>query len=108
MKSIKTKMLLILLPLFAVTLIIMTLFSVQKSRTIITEQANEVAAETLQAAIQDMDGELDVIRYTAQNIARSVTAVYFKADINMYERMISKIVMDNDMISGLNKLIHEL
>ncbi len=100
MKSIKTKMLIILLPLFAVMLIIMSLFSIQQSRTIITEQANTIAEETLQAAIQDMDGDLEVIRYTAQNIARSVTAIYFKADLNMYERMLSKIIKDNDMISG--------
>ena len=100
MKSIKGKMLIILLPLFAVMLIVMSLFSLQQSQDIITKQANEVANETLQAAIQNMNGDLEVIRGTALTISRSVTAIYFKADINMYQRMLSKIIQDNDMISG--------
>lgn len=100
MKSIKGKMLVILLPLFAVMLIVMSLFSLQQSQNIITKQANEVANETLQAAIQNMNGDLEVIRGTALTISRSVTAIYFKADINMYQRMLSKIIQDNDMISG--------
>ena len=100
MKSIKGKMLIILLPLFAVMLIVMSLFSLQQSQNIITKQANEVANETLQAAIQNMNGDLDVIRGTALTISRSVTAIYFKADINVYQRMLSKIIQDNDMISG--------
>ena len=100
MKSIKTKMLIILLPLFAVVLIIMSLFSIQQSRTIITEQANTIAEETLQAAIQDMDGDLEVIRYTALNISRSVSAIYERADLKIYENMLSHIINDNDMISG--------
>ncbi|MCR4617653.1 MAG: methyl-accepting chemotaxis protein [Lachnospiraceae bacterium] len=100
MKSIKAKMLLSLLPLFAVMLIFMAVFSLQESNSIITEQANDIADETLQAAINEMDGDLDVIRYTALNIARSVSAVYVKANESTYQRMLGFIIQDNDMISG--------
>ncbi len=100
MKSIKAKMLVILLPLFAAMLIVMSLFSLQQSRNIISDQASDIAEQTLQAAIQDMNGDLEVVRYTALNIARSVSAAYLKADVGTYERMLSSIINDNDMISG--------
>ncbi|MBQ8138196.1 MAG: methyl-accepting chemotaxis protein [Lachnospiraceae bacterium] len=100
MRSIKTKMLVTLLPLFALVLIFMAIFSLQESRTIITDQAKQVADATLDAAINQMNGELDNIRFTALNIASAVSATYVKTTPQTYEMMLKRIIENNDMISG--------
>jgi methyl-accepting chemotaxis protein len=100
MKSIKTKMLIILLPLFAATLALMTIFSINESRSIISKQATTIAGETLTAAMNQMDGELGVIRSTAKTLGSSVSAVYIKGSDSMYESIFSQIIRDNDMVSG--------
>ena len=100
LKSIKTKMLITLLPLFAIVLILMAAFSLQESRTIITQQAKDIADGKLEAVINDMDGELNVIRYTALDIASAVSATYKTAKEVDFELMLTRIIDGNDMISG--------
>lgn len=100
MKSIKTKMILLLMPLFAVTLAVMTLIAINESKSIISSQATNIAGETLAAAMNKMDGELDAIRITAKTLRDSVSAVYTKGGDSMYESIFTKIVLDNDMVSG--------
>ncbi len=93
-------MLVTILPLFALVLLLMALFSLQQSRTIITEQAKDVADGKLEAVINDMDGELNAIRYTALDIASAVSSTYATADQKTYELMLTRIIESNDMISG--------
>ena len=100
MRSIKTKMLVTLLPLFALVLMFMALFSLQQSRKIITEQAKDVADGKLESVINEMDGALEVVRYTALDIASAVSSTYTAADQSTYELMLTRIIESNDMISG--------
>lgn len=99
-QSIKAKMLLGILPIFAGALIIMMIISAVKSNGIIMEQAEATASQTLQAAVNNMDGELQEVRRTAVNISRSVSATYKSADINAMKQMLCNIISDNSMVLG--------
>lgn len=99
-QSIKAKMLLGILPIFAGALIIMMIISAVKSNGIIMEQAEATANQTLQAAVNNMDGELQEVRRTAVNISRSVSATYKSADINAMKQMLCNIISDNSMVLG--------
>ena len=99
-RSIKAKMLAIILPLFAGALILMTVISALKSNAIITEQAEATATQTLQAAVNTMDGDLEEIRRTALCISRAVSATYQSASIDDIKTMLVDIIGDNDMVLG--------
>ncbi len=99
-QSIKVKMLLGILPIFAGALIIMMIISAVKSNGIIMKQAEATANQTLQAAVNNMHGELQEVRRTAVNISRSVSATYKSADINAMKQMLCNIISDNSMVLG--------
>ncbi|MCR5715580.1 MAG: methyl-accepting chemotaxis protein [Lachnospiraceae bacterium] len=99
-QSIKTKMLLCILPLFAGALIIMTIISAVRSNAIITEQVEGRANQTLQAAVNTMDGQLQEVRRTAIDISRAVSATYKSASMDEMKTMLCTIINDNDMVLG--------
>ncbi len=98
--SIKAKMLLSILPLFFGALIIMTIISDVKSNGIISGQVESRAAQTLQAAVNTMDGDLQEVRRTAIDISRSVSATYKSAKIEDLKNMLCAIIGDNEMVLG--------
>ncbi len=98
--SIKAKMLLGILPLFAGALIIMTVISAVRSNSIISEQVESTAEQTLQAAVNTMDGDLQEVRRTALNISRAVSATYRSASLEDLKNMLVSIIGDNDMVLG--------
>ncbi len=98
--SIKTKMLLAILPLFFGALIIMTIISEVRSNDIISTQVEATAAQTLQSAVNSMDNDLQEARRTAMNISRSVSATYKTVSMNEMKDMISEIIGDNSIILG--------
>ncbi|MCR4896391.1 MAG: methyl-accepting chemotaxis protein [Lachnospiraceae bacterium] len=98
--SIKAKMLIGILPLFAGALIIMTAISATRSNTIISEQVESTAQQTLQAAVNTMDGDLQEVRRTALNISRAVSATYRSASLEDLKNMLVSIIGDNDMVLG--------
>ncbi len=99
-QSIKAKMLLGILPIFAGALIILMIISAVKSNGIIMEQAEATATQTLQAAVNDMDGELQEVRRTAVDISRAVSATYKTSDMEAMKQMLCGIISDNDMVLG--------
>ncbi|MBQ8945942.1 MAG: methyl-accepting chemotaxis protein [Lachnospiraceae bacterium] len=99
-QSIKAKMLLGILPIFAGALIIMMIISAVKSNAIIMEQAEATATQTLQAAVNNMDGELQEVRRTAINISRAVSATYKTSDMEAMKAMLCGIISDNSMVLG--------
>ena len=99
-KSIKGKMLAIILPLFAGALIIMTAISAVRSNAIITDQVEATATQTLQAAVNNMDSDLQEVRRTALCISRAVSATYQSATVEDIATMLINIIGDNDMVLG--------
>ncbi|MCR5031228.1 MAG: methyl-accepting chemotaxis protein [Lachnospiraceae bacterium] len=99
-RSIKAKILLGILPLFAGALIIMTIISAVRSNAIISKQVEATASQTLEAAVNTMDGQLQEVRRSAMDISRAVSATYQSATLDDLKTMLVDIIGDNDMVLG--------
>ena len=100
MKSIQSKMLIIILPLVIVAILVVSLSGALISNRAISTQTDQTARQTLQAAGNMVDGKLETIRNTAQNISEMVSATYKTASMDDYEMSLSRIIKDNDMVLG--------
>ncbi len=100
MKSIKTKMLFMILPLVIVAILMVSIISVILSDHAITGQTNQTAQQTLHAAENMVNGDLEKIRSTAENISEMVSATYHSTGIDAYEMGLTRIIKDNPMILG--------
>ena len=100
MKSIKAKILLMILPMVVVTVIVVSLISTVLSDRAISEQTNQTAERTLKSAGNMVDGKLEAIRTTAENISEMVSSTYQNTQLDAYETSLTRIIEDNDMILG--------
>ena len=100
MKSIQGKIFIIILPLITVAILIVSILGTLISDRAISAQTNQTAQQTLQAAGNMVDGKLETIRNTAQNISEMVSSTYKTASMDDYELSLSRIIQDNDMILG--------
>ena len=100
MKSIKMKMLIMILPLVVAAILVISLISVNISDHAISAQTNQTAQQTLQAAGNMVNGDLDKVRNTAGNISELVGATYQNTSIDKYEMALTRIIEENDMILG--------
>ena len=100
MKSIKVKMLLMILPLVIAAILVISFISCLLSDRAISGQTDQTAQQTLYAAENAVNGDLEKIRSTAENISELVSATYHNANMDDYEMGLSKIIKDNPMILG--------
>ncbi|MBR1740475.1 MAG: methyl-accepting chemotaxis protein [Lachnospiraceae bacterium] len=100
MKSIKLKMLLMILPLVIAAILVISLISGLLSDRAISGQTDQTAQQTLFAAGNTVNGDLEKIRSTAENISEMVSATYHNTDMDDYEMGLSRIIRDNPMILG--------
>ena len=100
MRSIRGKMLITILPLVIVAIVVVSLIGAVISNRSISEQADQTARPTLRAAGNMVDGKLETIRNTAQNISEMVSSTYKTASMDDYEMSLSRIIKDNDMVLG--------
>ncbi len=100
MKSIQGKIFIIILPLITVAILIVSILGTLISDRAISAQTDQTAQQTLQAAGNVVDGKLETIRNTAQNISEMVSSTYKTASMDDYELSLSRIIQDNDMILG--------
>ena len=98
--SIKAKMLLVILPIVALAMSVATLISIRSSREIIVGEVNEKAQAHVATYANEVSGYLDVIRTTAINLSRTVSATYETASLEDYETLFVNVVKDNDMVLG--------
>lgn len=100
MKSIKTKILLTILPLVVITLFINSVISGKISDHAVTAQADETAKQTLLAAGNTVNSDLEKIRNTAENISELVSSTYQTTEIDAYGAALGRIIEDNEIILG--------
>lgn len=100
MKSIKTKILLMILPLVVLAIVSVSVISAKISDDAISTQTHQTAEETLEAAKNMVDGKLETIRITAEDISEMVGATYKNTSIDDYEQALTRIIEDNDMVLG--------
>lgn len=98
--SIRVKMLLGILPVLVAAMVLLTLISASRSKTIIINQVVDTANADLQANVNSVDSNLEQIRNTAENLARVVGASYKTTDMDTYGAMITDIISDNSSILG--------
>lgn len=69
--SIRVKMLLGILPVLVAAMVLLTLISASRSKTIIINQVVDTANADLQANVNSVDSNLEQIRNTAENPCQS-------------------------------------
>ena len=98
--SLKTKMLLCILPVMAIAMAILTYIAAQQLTSNLQSANKEYMNETVLANTNSLDGELEIIRTTAINIAEMVSTSYRFVEMDNYKGTISKIITNNDSILG--------
>ncbi|MBQ7679239.1 MAG: methyl-accepting chemotaxis protein [Butyrivibrio sp.] len=98
--GIKAKMLLVILPIVVIALAVLTYGSIKASQKIITEAVVEKTESYASSYSNQVDGYLSIIRATAVNLSRSVSATYETSTLDQYEALFSQVIQDNDMILG--------
>lgn len=98
--SIKTKILGIVIPVVAVSLIAMMLISVNVSRIYLGKEVDEKVSNALDANVNSIDSELKLVRNTALNISKFVSATYKTTDMSEYKAALSKLIEGNEMVRG--------
>ena len=98
--SLRTKMLLLILPIMALALVVATAYAATKSSTAITEATEGQIEQSVLANVNAVNGNLDVIKSTAANIAAVVATTYKVASTDSYATTISNIISGNDTILG--------
>ena len=98
--SLRAKMLLCILPVMAVAMIVLTYIAATSSRDAIRSATTTEMQQTLQANVNSVDGNLEIIRVTADNIAEMVSTSYRFVQMDNYKETITKIINQNDSILG--------
>ena len=74
--SIRSKVLLILIPVIAAAMIVMTVISALTCRDIVTSQIQTSMENSLSSISNSVTGQIDVVESTAKNIADMVSTSY--------------------------------
>ncbi|MBQ7584185.1 MAG: methyl-accepting chemotaxis protein [Lachnospiraceae bacterium] len=98
--GIKWRMLILILPVVIVSLVVVTLVSAKLSKTAIMEQSENHMQSELKANINDIDGNLEVIRTTAENLAVFTGETYTGMNMSGYARIFGSVAEANDLIRG--------
>ena len=98
--GIKWRMLALILPVVILALVIVTVVSASLSKKSINEQTGLYMNSELQANVNDIDGKLETIRTTAENLSIFVSETYGKMNMASYGKVFSGAVQANDLILG--------
>ena len=106
--SLRVKMLLFLLPILAAILIFLTYISASTSRTAIREATTTQMQQTLQANVNSVDGNLEIIRNTCVNIAAMVSTSYRFVQMDGYKetllRLSTRMIQYSVQVFGLSQI----
>lgn len=100
MKRIGIKMLLGILPVMILAMLILTKISGDTSQEIINDKIGEQMTWELQANVNEINNYLNVVKSTTENISGAVGATYQDTDMEVYEKMLTNIIWDNDLVMG--------
>ncbi len=98
--SLKTKMLLCILPVMAIAMIILTYIASQELSANIQEANTTSMFQQVTANATGVDSKLEIVRTTAVNIAEMVSTSYQFVTMDNYKGTLIKIINDNDTILG--------
>ena len=98
--SLRMKMLLGILPIVAISLILVTYISVSRFTSAFQTLTAEKAAQTLEANSNSVNTTLETLRNTATVLSNNVGTSYTYTDLENYEEIFSNVIKGNDVISG--------
>ena len=98
--SLKTKMLLCILPVMAAAMILLTYIAAQELSTNMQEINSNSMFSEVQSSASAVDAKLQIVRTTAVNIADMVSTSYKFVDMASYGGTLTKILNNNDSILG--------
>jgi methyl-accepting chemotaxis protein len=98
--SLRWKMLGSILPFIVLAMVLLTVISERTSSNIINEQiASHMTAE-LNASMNEINGDLSVVRGTAVDLASMVAGTYQSTTMEEYKVVFSEAVDNSDFLSG--------
>ena len=98
--SLRTKMLLCILPIMAIAMILLTYVASNQLSASIQAANTETMNETVIANANLVDGNLEVIRTTAVNMAAMISTSYQFVQMENYKVTFSKVISNNDSVLG--------
>lgn len=98
--SLRMKMLLGILPIVAISLILVTYISVSRFSSAFQTLTSEKAAQTLKANANSVNVTLENLRNTAEVLSNNVGTSYTYTDLESYGEIFSNVIKGNDVISG--------
>ncbi|HEX3021270.1 MAG TPA: methyl-accepting chemotaxis protein [Lachnospiraceae bacterium] len=98
-RKIRTKMLVIILPIIILALSLSTIISATTSRDIINKQTQETMDSELKLQILYITDQLNKVGNAANNLSRMV-GVSNSMELAQYEKLLGQIVKDNETVLG--------
>ncbi len=99
-KKIRTKMLVLILPVIILALVTLTAISAFSCTSMLSEQIQENMAVSLTAESRAVTEYLDVVESTATTLSRTVGNTYKTLTLTEYEDMLADVISDNDIVLG--------
>ncbi len=98
--SLRSKMLLCILPVMAAAMIILTYLASQELSTNLQSANTDSMYQNVTANAINVDSKLEVIRTTAINLSEMVSTSYRFVQMDNYKGTFTKVINDNDSILG--------
>ncbi|WP_180272595.1 methyl-accepting chemotaxis protein [Konateibacter massiliensis] len=99
-KSIRTKLLVFIIPIIVVSFAILIIYSIQSSENRVRSQIKATMESELSGQMDNINNELKGVTQIADSIADMVSATYQVETMSQYETMLQKIIFNNDIVSG--------
>ena len=93
-------MLIFILPVVVLALVIVTIVSASMAKKSIIDESDKYMQSELNANINDIDGKLESIRTTAEELSIFVGETYTGMNMSGYQRIFTAAVQANDLILG--------
>ena len=98
--SLRAKMLLCILPVMAIAMILLTVIATSKSKEAIRAATSKQMEENVVANVKGIEGTLDIVKNTANNITEMVSTSYKFVQMENYAGTLTEIIKQNDSVLG--------
>lgn len=98
--SLRFKMLGSILPFIIIAMLFLTVVSAITSRNIINKQIQDTMQAELNANMNEINANLDVVRSTARNLADTVSGTYQTTSMDQFRDVFSSTVSKSDILNG--------
>ncbi len=91
--GIKFRMLIFILPPVLIAFVVMSLITSRLAKSEFSDLTTKYVESETKAQINDIDGQLETIRVTAENLSNLVSATYITTTMHQYRVIFSDIIM---------------